>query len=81
MAGAPEWKVYDADGVYMAACKELCGAATLATYYGAGATIRYQHGRPLWTEGMQADGKASEDYPRFSQIVHERKHAPGRRGR
>jgi hypothetical protein len=60
MARSPEFKVYDSNGVYQAACKEPESAAVLVSFYGSGSTIRHGHSASLtvWTEGE--DGSASE---------------------
>ena len=62
MAGSPNWKVYDADGKYQAACKQSMAAAFLMNLYGDGATIRWGHKKRdiAWTEG--ADGIGSDSY-------------------
>jgi hypothetical protein len=60
MAAAPQFKIFDSQGEYMGACKELEGASALVSFYGEGATIRNGHPKKttVWTEG--ADGRASE---------------------
>lgn len=61
MAGTPVFKVYDAQGVYQAACKEIEAAAALMTFYGEGATIRNGHSRIVWAEGKETQ-PAGESY-------------------
>jgi hypothetical protein len=71
--GSPAFKVYDVTGTYQAACKEPEAAAALMAFYGGlgpGATIRYQHGRVLWTEGV--DGHAAESYDTVAATVYTR---------
>ena len=63
MASAPKWKVYDADGRYQAACKEIEAAAALIGFYGVDATIRFDHAKSaiVWTEGRESQ-LAHESY-------------------
>ena len=61
MAGAPVFKVYDAQKKYQAAVKEVEAAALLMNLYGDGATIRYGHGKVVWTEGAE-EQPAGESY-------------------
>lgn len=60
MASSPRWKVYDACKQYRAACHEIEAAAVLVSFYGDGSTIRSNHKRTVWTEGV--DGTASDSY-------------------
>ena len=60
MASSPQFKVYDQDGTYQAACKDICAAAVLVAFYGDGATVRSGHTKIIWTEGV--DGSAAENY-------------------
>jgi hypothetical protein len=53
MAISPEWKVYDAEGKYQAACKEPEAAAALVSLYGAGSSIRLGHKFIVWAEGKE----------------------------
>jgi hypothetical protein len=62
MASTPEWKVYDYDGTYQAACKDVAAAACLVSFYGDRATIRQGHVKVVWKEGVEFDGIASESY-------------------
>ena len=63
MAGAPIFKVYDANGKYQAAVKETAAGGALMGLYGPGATIRYGHSarRAVWTEGAETQ-PAGESY-------------------
>ena len=61
MAASPEWKVYDSQGAYQAACKEPEAAAAVAALYGHGATIRHGHKNIVWTEGVQGNSGDSYD--------------------
>ena len=62
MAASPEWKVYDYDGKYQAACKDVAAAACLVSFYGDRSTIRHGHVKTVWTEGNDYDGIASDSY-------------------
>lgn len=77
MAGSPQWKVYNAAGVYIASCKHIEDAAVLVAARGDGATIRRQHGKPLWTEGAEAF-PAGESYDRVFDVVMQRVHEQDR---
>lgn len=72
MAGAPDYKVYDADGNYQAAVKEPEAGAALMALYGDGATIRYGHAKKntLWDEGD--DGRAADSWDTVAITVLER---------
>jgi hypothetical protein len=67
MAAAPQWKVYDSEGVYQAACKEIEAAAALASFYGDGSTIRQGHSHTVWTEGV--DGHAGDSYDEAVSVI------------
>ena len=58
MAASPRWKVYDSFNKYQASCHEVEAAATVASLYGPGATIRDGHGAKwtVWTEGPVDEG-------------------------
>jgi len=68
MAGTPEWKVYDPQGDYVAACKHIEDAACLISLYGERATIRLSHGRALWVEGKESQ-PAEDGYDFVAQTV------------
>lgn len=71
MAASPQFKIYDNDRIYQAACKEPEAAAALVSFYGMGATIRWEHTSiVLWAEG--ADGYASESYDAVADKCQER---------
>ncbi len=72
MAASPNYKVYSASKEYMAACKEIEGAAALVSFYGAGATIRSGHSFIVWTEGINHDGDAGESYDHVANIAQQR---------
>lgn len=76
MAGAPKLKVYDPQGVYVAACKYGEDAACLAALYGHGATIRDGHNYQncVWKEGYE-DFSAGESYYRVAGIILDRMNA------
>ena len=69
MAAAPRFKIFDSQGEYMGACKEVEGASALVSFYGQGATIRSGHSKKttVWTEG--ADGRASESYDATNKVI------------
>ena len=67
MASSPQWKVYDSEGIYQAACKEIESASILVTWYGTGSTIRKGHSQIVWTEGK--DGEASDTFEYTAQFV------------
>ena len=72
MAASPKWKVYDSNGVYQAACKEIEGAASVVSFYGDGATIKLGHGDVVWHEGAGFDGIACENYDFCAVTVYAR---------
>jgi hypothetical protein len=65
------WKVYDAEKVYQASCKEVELAAVIVAFLGDGATIRCDHTLILWTEGKEGL-PASESYDEVAAVVHAR---------
>lgn len=67
MAGSPAFKVYDANKVYQGAVKEPRAAASLAMFYGDGATVRYLHGKTLWT--YYPDNMEFESYDSIAQRI------------
>lgn len=69
MASAPHLKIYDAHGVYQAACKDYAAAAVLMNLYGHGATIRLGHAKRdiAWTEGVSGD--AGNDYDAVGEVI------------
>lgn len=73
MAASPEWKVYDAEGKYVASVVSTTLAAVLVVHLGGGATIRYLHGRPVWTEGKESIS-AGESYDEVDRVCAEREH-------
>lgn len=72
MARAPRFKVYTADGEYVAACKYPEDGAAILAAYGAGATIRDGHAKSdvVFTNGI--DGDAGNSYDEVQTIVAER---------
>lgn len=77
MAGSPEWKVYDANRIYQAACKEGEAAACLAGLYGPGATIRHGHSLTVWREGAE-EISAGDSLDGCTRIMWERVQAARR---
>lgn len=71
MAASPDWKIYDSDNVYQAACKEIEAAAALMGFYGDGAQIRFGHNLKVWTEGSEGQ-PASESYDHVAEIADRR---------
>ncbi len=68
MAASPRWKVYRADGEYIASVKDpMLGAMLLAGLSEEGATIRLGHSRVAWTEGV--DGNAGESYDTVAEVI------------
>ena len=73
MAAAPQWKVYDYQGYYQAACKEIEAAACLVSFYGSGAVIKNGHSKIVWIEGT--DGLASQSYDAVAAAVEKKLNA------
>lgn len=73
MAGSPDIKVYNAKGVYIAACKFYEDAAALAVLNGDGTTIRLGHHKrhTVWTEGKETI-PAAESYDEATRIMRDR---------
>ena len=59
---APQWKIFDAQGLYMGSLHDPTDAAAVIANYADGSTVRY--GRDIedtvWTEG--ADGEAGDSF-------------------
>jgi hypothetical protein len=72
VARSPEFKVYSPDGEYIAACKDVEDAACLVAFRGDGATIRINHKRVVWTEGLEQQ-TAGESYDYVRDVVSERR--------
>lgn len=72
MAASPQFKIYDQQGTYQAACHEVEAAAVLVTFYQEGSTIRHGHSKKdiVWTEGL--DGCASDSYDETGQAIYSR---------
>lgn len=70
MAAAPQFKVFNAQGEYVAACKEIELAAVLVSFLGDGSQIRKGHNKNavLWTEGKE-DQPASQSYDRVVELA------------
>lgn len=73
MAATPEYKVYNAQKEYVAACKYALDAAILVSNYNDGATIRHGHSLKgiVWTEGAE-DQPAGESYDHVADVIHAR---------
>jgi len=69
MRSTPEWTVYDRDGGYQAACKEVQAAAACLGLY-PGGTIRHGHKHIVWTDTR--DGDTAEDYDLVAQVAYQR---------
>lgn len=67
MGASPQWKVYTPQGEYVASTKHTEGASLLMSLYGNGATIRFDHRKIVWTEGV--DGNASQSYDYTAMII------------
>ena len=68
MSAAPRYKVYTADGEYVAACKYAEDAAAIIASYGNGSQIRDGHKRTVYTEG-EHPASAGDSYDRVAEIV------------
>jgi hypothetical protein len=71
VAATPKFKVFNALGQYVAACKWLEDAAMLVGFYGVGATIRWGHRIVIWREGEEATA-AYESYDTVAEVCLER---------
>lgn len=78
MASAPPWKVYTADGEYVAACKDIEDAAALVAFRGLGAQIRYEHRHIVWREGFEQQ-PAAESYDFVATLTNARRLHAARR--
>lgn len=67
MGASPQWKVYTTEGEYVASTKHTEGASLLMSLYGNGATIRFDHRKIVWTEGL--DGNACQSYDYTAMII------------
>lgn len=67
MGYAPQWKIYTSDNEYVASVKNTEGAGLLANLYGKGTTIRFDHRKVVWTEGV--DGRAADSYDFVNEII------------
>lgn len=70
MARSPRYKVYSAEGEYIAACKFAEDAAAIVASY-EGGTIRDGHRKVVWHEGHEAE-TAGNSYDAVAQTVYER---------
>ena len=70
MSGTPQIKVFDHNGMYQAACKEIAAAAILVEFYGEGSTIRFGHAKAdiVWTEGQEGQS-ATENYDYVEKVA------------
>ena len=73
MAATPRWKVYNADGEYIAATKHVEDAAALVALNGNGSTIRDGHSKKdiRWMEGTETF-PAGESYDRVAISIFNR---------
>jgi len=67
---SPQWKIYTVDGEYVASTKHTEGASLLMDLYGEGSTIRYDHRKIVWTEGL--DGNAAQSYDSTAELIRKR---------
>lgn len=74
MAAAPRFKVFDGNGTYQGATKELEAAAALVAFYGDNASIRIGHATKdiVWLNGIEQDGEAAESYDYVAEIASKR---------
>lgn len=72
MSGTPRWKVYDGDGLYVAACRYIEDAAAVVGGHDDGSTIRdgAHNRRIVWREGK--DGHAADSYDDVAATVNMR---------
>lgn len=70
MAGTPRYKIYRADGEYVAACKYAEESAMLVSMLGDGTTIRDGHTKAdiVWTEGKERQ-LAGESYDFVAEVI------------
>ena len=73
MSSSPQFKVYDSENNYMAACKDIFSAAVLVAFYGDGATIRHGHSTRdiVWREGGEIQS-AADSYDFTDEVVSKR---------
>ncbi len=72
MAKTPDFKVYDASGVYQASVKEPeAGAALLSGLY-PGGTIRLGHSKKFIVYTDEIDGDAGNSFDEVADVVWER---------
>lgn len=76
MAGTPRYKIYRADGEYVAACKYAEESAMLVSMLGDGTTIRDGHSKAqaVWTEGKERQ-PAGESYDFVAEVISYRSNA------
>lgn len=72
MSASPQWKVFNAEGQYIASCKCVEDAACLVAFNGDGSTIRLGHSsaKIAWKEGAMRQ-PAAESYDYVVEICHE----------
>ena len=70
MAATPQFKVFNAEGEYVASVKYFEDAACLMSFYGEGASVRAGHGKKetLWTEGRESFS-AGESYDDAAEVM------------
>jgi len=73
MASAPQWKIFNPAGEYVAATKFAEDAAAVVGLYGDGAQIRLGHAKryTVWTDGV--DGSAGDSYDACAEVLIRRK--------
>lgn len=71
MAQTPRFKVYTAQGEYVAACKYAEDAAAVVAAYGDGTTIRFGHRTVVFTQGSD-DADAGDSYDDVAALVNVR---------
>ncbi len=59
---APQWKIFDAQGLYMGSLHDPTDAAAVIANYADGSTVRYGRDAAdtVWTEGR--DGEAGDSF-------------------
>lgn len=70
MAATPQFKVYNPNGEYVAACKHPEDAAAIVALYGGGKIYSHGHSKRslVYTDGV--DGVAGESYDAVAAFIY-----------
>lgn len=75
MAISPDWKVYNPQGQYVAACKHPEDAAAIVALYGNGTKIKLGHIVTVWHEGHETQPAGeSFDFVASTCLARRRQH-------